>query len=187
MTPGSTAQGVTLTYDVEIADGPGASSYRIRRTARREDGVSHYHIEKIDKAGAVLQVWELDTIRPEPGTFNLMFGGRSVEAGMLPLEDGVQVDIRGLSTDISVVDPRRKALRTAAGSGGGSVKSQMPGRVVRLLVQEGDSVTKGTPLMVIEAMKMENEIKSPRDGVVSRFAVAAGDLVEARAVLVDLA
>jgi biotin carboxyl carrier protein len=62
----------------------------------------------------------------------------------------------------------------------------MPGRIVRVLVSEGDTVTKGTPLVVVEAMKMENEIKSPRDGTVTRVAIGAGDLVESRAVLVEL-
>jgi pyruvate carboxylase subunit B len=85
-----------------------------------------------------------------------------------------------------VVDPRRKALRTAAGAGAGVVKTQMPGRIVRLLLAEGDTVAKGEPMLVVEAMKMENEIKAPRDGVIKRFAVAAGDIVEAKAVLVEL-
>jgi pyruvate carboxylase subunit B len=62
----------------------------------------------------------------------------------------------------------------------------MPGRIVRVLVSEGDTVTTGMPLVVVEAMKMENEIKSPRDGIVTRVAIGAGDLVEARAVLVEL-
>ena len=62
----------------------------------------------------------------------------------------------------------------------------MPGRIVRLLVDEGAAVSKGEPLLVVEAMKMENEIKAPRDGMVKRFAVSAGDLVDAKAVLVEL-
>ncbi|HCH66476.1 MAG: hypothetical protein CL927_04425 [Deltaproteobacteria bacterium] len=115
-----------------------------------------------------------------------MYGGRSVEAGLVPFEDGIDVDIRGLSHELAVVDPRRKALRTGGGAAGGSIKTQMPGRVVRVLVAEGDVVAKGTPLVVVEAMKMENEIKSPRDGTISRVAINAGDLVEARAVLVEL-
>lgn len=174
-----------LTYEVTVDDGT-TQTARIVRTARHPDGVTHYHIELLAEDGSVDRTIELDTIRPEPGVLNLMYGGRSIEAGIVPFDEGVEVDIRGLSHEVAVVDPRRKALRTGAASAGGSVKTQMPGRVVRVLVEPGATVEKGTPLVVVEAMKMENEIKSPRDGVVSRIAVSEGDLVEARAVLVEL-
>ena len=66
------------------------------------------------------------------------------------------------------------------------VKAAMPGRVIRVFVEAGDVVQKGTPLLVVEAMKMENEIKAPRDGTVKRLGVGTGDLIEARALLVEL-
>ncbi|MBK6983157.1 MAG: acetyl-CoA carboxylase biotin carboxyl carrier protein subunit [Betaproteobacteria bacterium] len=59
----------------------------------------------------------------------------------------------------------------------------MPGRVVKLLAKPGDSVAKGQSLMILEAMKMEHTIVSPRDGVVERAAFAEGELVPADAVL----
>ena len=174
----------TLTY--EVTHGEVTRTARIVRTNRSDDGISRYQIELLAEDGTVDRTIDLDTIQPEPGVLNLMYGGRSVEAGLVPFDDGIDVDIRGLSHELSVVDPRRKALRTGGGAAGGSIKTQMPGRVVRVLVSEGDTVEKGSPLVVVEAMKMENEIKSPRDGTVSRVAVSAGDLVEARAVLVEL-
>ncbi len=174
----------TLTYEVTLGDSTRLA--RIVRTDRSDDGISRYRVELLDAEGAVDRTIDLDTIQPEPGVLNLMYGGRSVEAGLVPFEDGIDVDIRGLSHELAVVDPRRKALRTGGGAAGGSIKTQMPGRVVRVLVAEGDVVAKGTPLVVVEAMKMENEIKSPRDGTISRVAINAGDLVEARAVLVEL-
>ena len=87
---------------------------------------------------------------------------------------------------IGVVDPRKKALRLAAGSNQGSIKTTMPGRVVRALVKEGESVTAGQPVLVIEAMKMENELKAPRAGTIRRVAVQPGALVEAGTVLVEI-
>ena len=60
----------------------------------------------------------------------------------------------------------------------------MPGRVVRVLVSIGDRVLAGQPIVVVEAMKMENELRSPKDGVVREVNVQAGGAVEARAVLV---
>lgn len=74
------------------------------------------------------------------------------------------------------------APKTAAISGGAPVKSPMPGNIMKLLVQEGASVTKGQPILVLEAMKMENDIVADKDGVVS-FAVKAGDTVETGATL----
>jgi biotin carboxyl carrier protein len=63
----------------------------------------------------------------------------------------------------------------------------MPGRVLRVLVAAGDAVSAGQPLIVLEAMKMENEVKSPQDGIVSGVAVAAGQPVSAGEVLVRFA
>ncbi|MBY0245110.1 MAG: biotin/lipoyl-binding protein [Sphingobacteriaceae bacterium] len=65
------------------------------------------------------------------------------------------------------------------------VKSPMPGLVLNILVSEGDEVKKGDSLLVLEAMKMENNLKSPCDGVVKRIAVAKGDIVEKNAVLIQ--
>jgi biotin carboxyl carrier protein len=61
----------------------------------------------------------------------------------------------------------------------------MPGRVVRILVAEGDEVSEGEPVIVVEAMKMENELAAPRDGVVARICVESGAQVEAKTVLVE--
>lgn len=175
----------TLTYEVTVDDGS-TRTVRIARTQRSDDGRCHYRVEYLATDGSVTSLVELDTIQPEPQVLNLMADGRSLEAGILPFDGGVEVDIRGLSHEVVVVDPRRKALRTGGASGGGAVKTQMPGRVVRVLVSEGDTVQKGDALVVVEAMKMENEIKAPREGTISRIAVGEGDVVEARAVLVDL-
>jgi biotin carboxyl carrier protein len=179
------ASAPTLTYEVTVGDGS-TRTVRIVRTHQGKEDSATYRVEFLAEDGSVEQQVDLDTIRPEPGVLNLMYAGRSVEAGIVPFDEGVDVDILGLRHEVVVVDPRRKALRTGSASSGGAVKTQMPGRVVRVLVAEGDVVEKGTPLVVVEAMKMENEIKSPREGTISRIAVSEGEIVEARAVLVDL-
>jgi len=143
-------------------------------------GVSRYRLQLGDGSPV-----EVEVTRPGRG-MTLLVDGHSFDVGVIDDEDGFEVDVRGFPHVVGVIDPRRKALRTAGGAGAGTVKTQMPGRIVRLLVDEGAAVAKGEPLMVVEAMKMENEIKAPRDGVVKRFAVAPGDLVEAKAVLVEL-
>ena len=92
----------------------------------------------------------------------------------------------GIRHDASVMDPRRKALRMAAGAGADVIKTAMPGRVVRILVAAGDSVEKGAPVIVVEAMKMENELTAPRAGIISRICVEEGAQVEGKTVLVEL-
>lgn len=77
------------------------------------------------------------------------------------------------------------AGKTSAG-GEGAVRSPMPGRVVRVLAQEGATVSAGAPVVVVEAMKMENELAAPRDGVVKKVHVVAGATVEGGALLVEI-
>ena len=69
-------------------------------------------------------------------------------------------------------------------TGEAAVKSPMPGLIVSVVVAEGDTVAKGDKVVILESMKMENELRAPRDGVVGRIAVNAGDSVEKGQVLV---
>lgn len=88
---------------------------------------------------------------------------------------------------VDVFDPlslKRRRREDEGGAGAGVVKAIMPGRVVRLLVEEGATVTKGTGLLILEAMKMENEIVAQGDGTVQKIFVRAGETVEGGADLV---
>jgi biotin carboxyl carrier protein len=129
---------------------------------------------------------EVDLLKPSPEAYSMLIDGESWEAGAVPAEGGFLVDIMGRSTHVDVVDPRRKALRHAAAAAGGTITTQMPGRVVRLLLAVGDPVRKGQPVLVVEAMKMENEMKSPIDGRVAEILVAEGSTVEAGTKLVKV-
>jgi glutaconyl-CoA/methylmalonyl-CoA decarboxylase subunit gamma len=128
----------------------------------------------------------VDVARPEARVLSLVLDGRAFDVGAVRTDDGYDVDVQGVRHSVGVIDPRRKALRMAAGSGKNALKTTMPGRVVRTLVKEGDTVTAGQPVIVIEAMKMENELKAPRAGAIKRIAVDAGALVEAGTVLVEM-
>lgn len=90
---------------------------------------------------------------------------------------------RGIPLRGEVVDPRERALEAALGGGEGAVATQMPGAIVRVLVEAGQAVEEGDVLVVVEAMKMENEFKAPFDGTVTEVSVAAGQAVEAGTVL----
>ncbi|MBI5610851.1 MAG: acetyl-CoA carboxylase biotin carboxyl carrier protein subunit [Deltaproteobacteria bacterium] len=88
-----------------------------------------------------------------------------------------------------VTDVREGWLQGGAGGKGGKgghIKASMPGRVVRLTVQPGDVVPEGGVVAVLEAMKMENDVRAPAGGVVKSVAVAVGQAVETGAVLVEL-
>lgn len=80
------------------------------------------------------------------------------------------------------------ALEEASGGagGGGSVKAPMPGRIVKALVAEGDEVEAGQPVIIVEAMKMENEVLAAGPGTIRRILVSAGDTVDAGAVLIEI-
>jgi 3-methylcrotonyl-CoA carboxylase alpha subunit len=119
----------------------------------------------------------------------------------LLLEDGTQlalvhhrdgnrheISVAGARLAIEVVDPlslKRKRRDDEIGAGG-MIKALMPGRVVRVLAAKGDQVRKGAGLLILEAMKMENEITAPADGVVDDVFVEAGQTVEAGADLVHV-
>ena len=96
---------------------------------------------------------------------------------------GWQLLDQGALRTVPAVDERTRHIRslTARSSGaatGGTVKAPMPGLVVKVLVESGQSVKKGDGLLVLEAMKMENEIAAPTDGVVDSIGVKAGTAVE---------
>jgi glutaconyl-CoA/methylmalonyl-CoA decarboxylase subunit gamma len=97
--------------------------------------------------------------------------------------DVLAVDVR------SAQEAALAAALASAGSRGGSgtIKAPMPGRVVQVLVAEGDAVEADAPLLIVEAMKMENEVRAPSAGVVRRVSVAVGDTVEAGQLLCEVA
>jgi acetyl/propionyl-CoA carboxylase alpha subunit len=116
------------------------------------------------------------------GVMSLVVEGRQYRCVL----DGDGVVIGGRRFGFAVEDPR--SLQGRRGAGGGeagprALKAPMPGRVVRVLVGVGDEVAEGQAVIVIEAMKMQNELKSPKAGRVVRVAVAVGDTVGAGQVL----
>ena len=85
-----------------------------------------------------------------------------------------------------VAFPGRCAGGATASSAVRDVKAAMPGKVVRLLASPGDNVEAGQGLLILEAMKMQNELRSPRPGVVASVRIAEGDTVSSGQVLVTL-
>lgn len=125
---------------------------------------------------------EADVVEVEPGIYSVLIEGRSYDVRLEHAHYG----------DFAQIGPWRVRLEPAGGargsgargsSGPAQVLSRMPGRVVRVLVAEGDAVTEGQGLLVLEAMKMQNEIAAPRAGTVRGLSVAEGGVVAAGALL----
>ena len=119
-------------------------------------------------------------------TMHMLVAERSYDAGLLLRDGSWEVDLLGTAHTVQVVDPRRKALRMTSAEGEGLLKSSMPGRVVEVLAQEGDQVSRGQPVLVLEAMKMENELKAPCDGTISKVYVSQGESVDSGASLLEV-
>jgi biotin carboxyl carrier protein len=126
---------------------------------------------------------------PEPGVYSVLLDGRSYDARVEEAPGGtLVVVIDGYRFEIEARDPRRWTPKTGADTAQGAqnLAAPMPGKVVRLLVSAGDAVDAGQGLLVVEAMKMQNEIKAPRAGRVLSLPVRAGATVAAGEVLVTI-
>jgi len=120
--------------------------------------------------------------------YSLIVDNRSFEIEVDNTDDEYRVLVDGRNYRIFLVDERRMRIGAAHGGmelqGEQRVSVPMPGKVIAVLVAEGDSVERGQGLVIVEAMKMENEVRSPISGRVKEIKVKAGDTVEGGAVLV---
>jgi len=121
----------------------------------------------------------------EAGVFWFEWNNRSVEVSVTPNGDSYSVSLLGHRIEVEIIDARtarRKATRHGR-AGAAELRAPMPGKVVKVLVEEGAAVELNQGLMVIEAMKMQNEVKSPKAGIVKKIgvresaAVNSGDLL----------
>ncbi len=123
-----------------------------------------------------------------PGLYSVLYDGRSYEVRLKSTADGWQAAVGDRRLEVQVEDPRNASKRSRANLAHvhQDVKAPMPGKVIRLLVKEGDTVEAGQGLVVVEAMKMQNEMKALRAGQVVRVAVKDGDTVAAGDILVSI-
>jgi biotin carboxyl carrier protein len=121
----------------------------------------------------------------EPCVYSVLIDGRSYEARIELANGAVLVFIDGHRFEVEIRDPRRwsRQGRKSGVAGRLDVAAPMPGKVVRLLVAPGDTVEAGQGLLVVEAMKMQNEMKAPKAGRVIALAAQAGATVAAGEVL----
>lgn len=132
--------------------------------------------------------YELVASEPEPNVYLLKHNGRIHEFYVSPSQPGSPQIVSSQERDVEVtlIDPKR--LRGSAGAGGAAdglaeIRTMMPGKLVRIIANEGDEVQKGDAIVVVEAMKMQNDLKSPKDGVVKEIRINEGSTVSAGDVL----
>ena len=149
--------------EVELGDGSGAS-VRARIAGRN---------------------YEITLHEVEPGVFWFSDGNRSVEAAVVANAEGYTVAIGSRYVKLELLNGRSVRRRSAqvVGEGRAELHALMPGKVVKILVEEGSTVDANQGIVVIEAMKMQNETRSPKAGMVRKISVAEGTTVEAGALL----
>lgn len=118
-------------------------------------------------------------------------GARQIEVTVASNSRSTEAWLAGTRARTHVLTQQEARLaaalgKSAAGTGSGSLTAPMPGRVVKILIREGDSIELGAPAIIVEAMKMENELQAPISGTVRSVAVVEGDTVEAGQILCEI-
>jgi len=129
---------------------------------------------------------EADAVTIAPGVYSILIDGESFETRVEPGGRGLRLILGDSEWHAEVRDPRewrRNRSGAAEAEGRQQVLAPMPGKIVRVLVGAGDAVEAKQGLLVVEAMKMQNEIRSPKSGIVERLMVTEGQTVNAGEVL----
>lgn len=149
---------------------------------RRNDG--GYEITVGDR------IYQVDAAPAKAGVYSLLIDGAQHEVSVRPREEDWTVTGRHGTATVSITDPLTHLAAQTRGAKGGKrhrkVTAYMPGRVVAVLVQEGDAVTAGQGIVVLEAMKMENEIRTEHDGTIAKVFVQPGQAVDSGNPLFEL-
>ncbi len=142
----------------------------------RRDGINVY--ARVDD-----REYEIEASEVEPNVFLLKLGGHIREVYVAP--NGI-VNIGNHQLEVRLIDPKRlrgSGSNDESADGVAEIKTQMPGKLVRVLAAVGEAVSHGQGIVVVEAMKMQNEMKSPKDGVVKEIRFEEGANVNAGSVL----
>ncbi len=137
--------------------------------------------------------WDVATLKP--GVFHIVKGNQSYNAEVVSAnkaEKSFAIKVNGVVYNLSVKDKfdellEKMGIDPAAGSKVSELKAPMPGLVLNIVEKAGSEIKKGDPLLVLEAMKMENVIKSPVDGTIKKVRVETGNAVEKNEVLIEFA
>jgi len=132
---------------------------------------------------------KMDAVILAEGSYSLLLDGSSFDVTVQRSLTHYSVTVNGVPFEVALRDPRQLQHLTGAGqdsAGPASVTAPMPGKLVTLLVAEGDSVKEGQGVAVVEAMKMQNELKAPKSGTVEKLCVVEGQALNAGEVLLTI-
>lgn len=134
--------------------------------------------------------YEFEAQLVQPGVYSVLLNKRSYLVGICDLEEG-RVNVEGRPMQVDLVDDIHLRLRElgwdeSSESKAGQIAAQIPGLVTKIFHGIGDEVEKGEPLFLMEAMKMENEIKAPIAGTIQQIHVEAGNTVEKGTVIIEI-
>ena len=135
------------------------------------------------------RAYELEAHQIEPNVYLLKHENKIYQIFVAPNEKTgapFSVNLQNYDLEIKLTDPKR--MRSAAGAGANAdgaaeIKTAMPGKVVRVLVEQGSAVKQGDGVLIVEAMKMQNEMKSPKDGTIKEIRTSEGATVNAGDIL----
>ena len=133
--------------------------------------------------------YELEASAPEPNVYLFKHDGKVYQIFVSPKQntnEPFSVNVGNHNFDVKIIDPKRLHGTSSASEqsdGAAEIKTAMPGKLVRVLVEPGAEIRQGDGVLVVEAMKMQNEMKSPKDGIVKEIRFAEGATVNAGDVL----
>ncbi|HEX5235579.1 MAG TPA: biotin/lipoyl-containing protein [Silvibacterium sp.] len=159
-----------MKLEIEIAGNVRAVEYKAAESAVTLDG----------------EIIAIEAKLLRSGVLSLIIDGQAWRAVLEEDANEPAVYVAGTRIPYRIDDPRSLKARRGQGTGAAgpkTIKASMPGRVVRVLAQKGDAVEAHQGVVVIEAMKMQNELKSPKAGIVAELRVSPGDAVSAGDVL----
>ena len=155
---------------------------------------TEFLIEIVDERHIIVNGKQLtvdfNSVSGQP-VYSLLVDGKSFEGFVYPGDAEWEVLLMGRQFPVVVEDEREKRLRAAAGgsvseAGEFHLRAPMPGMVVSIPVEEGQEIEKGQVILILESMKMQNELKAPRAGTIGRIRVKPGESVEQRQILLSV-
>jgi len=165
-------------------------------------GEECHELEMYRRGGKVTMVWDgeeipVDIFRVEPSSYSVIMNKRSIGVNVDRLRISEDPDLHGFrgsyyagALEFTLQDPSKRllaeAMAKAPQTGGRLIKAQMPGKLMKYFVREGEEVEKDHPLFILEAMKMENEYRAVKAGRITKIHVHEGANLEIHAPILTL-
>lgn len=133
--------------------------------------------------------YEVDFLSLQESLYSMILNSKSYEMAIEEERGAYELSLNGRLYEATVLDQRSLLMAQRKGGltiGSGEVNSPMPGLIVEVLVNVGDKVTQGDTVVILESMKMQNELKAPRDGTVQTVNAEAGQSVEKGNLLINI-